>query len=764
MRPAVTIGDWDLDPVAGQIRRGEELRRLRPKAMSVLMCLAETPGEVVSRDDIITQVWGRQLVTDEPLTTCIAELRRTLDDQATNPLYIKTVPKRGYCLVAQVSQVDSEADSSSVDSGGASPEEVSAAPGTTSRYGVIYRVCLAAMLLAALVIGVYLWRSSTRPPAPVSELPASVVAPTEGTVPTIAVLPFINMSPEAQLDYLGEGLAEEILNSLTRVDGLRVRSRTSSFALKDEHLGASEIAQRLGVSHLLDGSIRQSGDTLRISAQLIDLRTDTSIWSEIFEQPAANVFELQGKIAASVSEALEIVLDLQQQKRLGDVGTTNPEAYQLYLRGRQFLARRTTVSISSAMKSFEQALNLDPEYAQAYLGLADANLLLPLYNNRPGADYLEKSLQAVRTALRLDPDLGEAYATLGSVLDEKRDFTGAEQAFQTALARAPRYPTTYHWYGFLLYRLARQEEADDMFELAIEQDPLSTTVQYGMSANLVAMGRFDEAEAIYREIISTDPEFAWVYEGMGELYWTGRGQLDEAARWYELAFRYDPDSSYFASRLGGIYLDAGDVDKALHWIDTAFQVETEAFSALIHQALLHRYQGEEEAAYGLALEVLEDAPANYLALTLARNHELAAGQAERARARYAVEFPELMMEKPQVDAVNFQIAVDLVPVLRQLGEPEAAEQLLALSWEIARDYPRHGLPYRLTDVKILALQGKDQAALIRLEQAIDSGWRPYWWFFMNHDPALDSIREEAAFERLVARLRLEGREAMQSDP
>lgn len=760
MRPVITIGEWEVDPVDGQIRRGEELRPVRPKAMAVLMCLSASPAHVVSREEIIDQVWARELITDEPLTTCIAELRRALDDSATSPRYIQTVPKRGYRLVAEVQEQTTSASSHrpqvgelAVAEGQEGGLEQAISGPVNAESSTLFRL-IPALVLVAVALGVFaiMWRDAgtVRGPTATREISA------ERSMPIVAVLPFTNMSDEVQTDYLGEGLAEEILNSLTRVDGLRVRSRTSSFALKDEHLGAAEIAQRLGVSHLLDGSIRHAADTLRISVQLIDLRSDTPVWSEIFDKSPQNVFELQGEIASSVTAALEIALDLQQRARLGQVGTTNPEAYRLYLQGRQLLARRTTMSLSSAMESFERALVLDPNYAQAYLGLADANLLLPLYNNSPGARYMEKALEAVETALRIDPDLGEAYATLGSVRDELRDFVGAEEAFEIALERAPRYPTTYHWYGFLLYRLTRQEEAHQMLTLAVEYDPLSNPLQYGLGANLLAMGRLDEAESLYREILSSDPEFSWVYEAMAELSWNGRGQLGEAASWYEQAARYDPDSSYFPARLSAIYLDAGELESASRWLDKAFELQIDSFDARIHRGLLHQYQGETAQAYQLARQVLEEDSANYLALVLARNQELLAGQYQQTRDRYAREFPELFGPKPQLNAVNFQMAVDAVPVLRQLGEFELADGLLQASWEIARDYPRHGLPYRLSDVKILVMQGKNQQALHRLQSAIDSGWRPYWWLYMKFDPVLQPIREEPVFRQLIQRIESQG--------
>ena len=168
---------------------------------------------------------------------------------------------------------------------------------------------------------------------------------------------------------------------------------------------------------------------------------------------------------------------------------------------------------------------------------------MPQHAEKSSAEYYDKANQAIETALDINPNLGEAYATLGAVRHELFEYEDAERAFKVAVERAPRYPTTYHWYGFLLYDMARQEEAHDMLSRAVRQDPLSSILNYAVASNLLAMGRVDEAEAGFRAVIDADPEFAWAYEGMGELNWNGRGRLDTAADWYKTAVRYDPDSS-----------------------------------------------------------------------------------------------------------------------------------------------------------------------------------------------------------------------------
>ena len=743
-RSPFAIDGWEVDSISGELRRPGETRRLRPKAMAVLCCLVDADGELVERDDIIQQVWGRELISDEPLTTCIAELRRTLEDKASNPKYIQTVPKRGYRFVGNVSEAGPDQD----DDGDGSEAGQAPAPKPSRNLLAQPSVWVGMVVVAVLV---FVWMTDSRdvdqPPAQSVPQPVAVEA---REAPTIAVLPFVNMSPDPENDYFGDGLAEEILNSLTKIDGLRVRSRTSSFALKDQNLDAAMIAERLKVSHILEGSIRRDGDALRVSAQLIDVQADTPVWSEVFDKNTSNIFDLQGEVAGRVTDALEIALNSEQQLELSDAGTRNIRAYELYLQGRQLLARRTSVSISAALERFSLARELDPNYAQAYLGIADANLLLPQYNDHPNARYIQKSLEAVRKALALNPDFGEAYATLGSVYEEMHDFAAAEEAFELALERAPRYPTTYHWYGFMLYRTAQQEAADRMLRLAIEQDPLSHLLSYGMSANLVAMRRFDAAERRYFDIIDADPEFSWAYEGLGELNWNGRGNLEEAARWYEQAIRYDPDSSYFRALLSAIHLDRGDPAAARTVLEQARGDQAESYMIQIHWALLALFEGVSKAASDIVVPLLDTDPQNYLALIVSRNQDILSGNTEAAIARYESVHPEFLEDSPTLHIDNFQSAVDFAYLLIEAGEIDRATRLLDSAWAIAESYPRHGLPYRLSDVKILTLRGQTDKALDALADALDSGWRPYWWLYLNWDAALEPLRSDERFEGIAA--------------
>ena len=732
---ALQIGEWEVLPYEGVIRGPTGEEKLRPKNMDVLVFLASRPGQILERDEIISEVWGRELVSDEPLTACIAELRRVLGDRRDKPAYIQTVPKRGYRLIATVGAPAAGA--------AAVPESRGDEPARqTSRQGA---VAIGVALLALILL--VLWFRPAGEDTPGDARPATQEL-------AIAVLPFENLSPDPEDTFLGDGLAEEILNSLTDLEGVRVTSRTSSFALAKQGLGIPEIAARLNVNHILEGSVRRSGERLRIAAQLIDVASDTQLWSEVFEAGAADIFSIEREIAVRVADELQLRFRLTDTTQPADIGTQNPDAYDWYLRGRELLARRTTESLGKAIEAFRFAHDLDTRFARAYVGLADAYLLMRDYNDRPSEGYLRKSLRAADAALRLNPELGEAWTTLGAIRHEELDFAGAEEAFARALELSPQNPKTLHWYGYFLYDTARQDEADRVLRAALERDPLSPILNYAVSTNQIAMREFDAAERGFRAIMEADPEFAWAYEGMAELNWRGRGQLVDAIDWYRRAIAFDASSADRRAAIAQIYLDSGIENEAADQIRQAMALRDDSVVVLAHQALLHLYKGELKAAGETARSALELDPTQYLALYVARNDLLARDRAMEARGLYQAAHPGLFETKPVVDRGNFQAAVDLALVLKRTGESLQAERLLERAKAIADTFPRAGLPYFLSDVKLLALQGDTAAALDRLAWSADQGWRAYWWVFLEHDPVLADLREAPQFQSVLAQLRV----------
>ncbi|MCH7895093.1 MAG: adenylyl cyclase, partial [Proteobacteria bacterium] len=266
---------------------------------------------------------------------------------------------------------------------------------------------------------------------------------------SIAVLPFVNMSDDPANEYFSDGIAEELLNVLVRVEGLRVASRTSSFSFKGKGISIPNIARELNVNHVLEGSVRKAGNTVRITAQLIDVRTDSHLWSATYDRELEDIFAIQDEISGHIVQALKIALGAGEQESMAHVQkpTENLEAYELYLRGRYFWQRRGEDNIRRAIGMFEQATALDPRFARAWSSLAAAHVTLPTYSDTPTDEQYPLAVFAARKALTLDDSLAEAYAVLGDMARVNKKWSAAQAQYLRAIASEPKNSTAHLWYG-----------------------------------------------------------------------------------------------------------------------------------------------------------------------------------------------------------------------------------------------------------------------------------------------------------------------------
>ena len=304
---------------------------------------------------------------------------------------------------------------------------------------------------------------------------------------SIAVLPFMDLSPDRDQAYFGEGIAEEILNALSRIPELRVSARTSAFLLRDEDIAT--IGDRLGVATVLEGSVRKEGDRVRITAQLIDVDTESHLWSQDYDRVGGGALAVQADIARQVAGALEVTLTGGG----ADAVTGNAEAYDLYLRGRSQWNQRNPDAFRRALDYFQRALDVDPGYAQAYSGLADTYVLLFEYQQLPLADAVPAATAAAQRALSLDATLAEARTSPGEILAAQRRWTEAEPEYRRALEVNPGYVTGHQWYGYFLSHLARHDDAIEHLRRAKDLDPLSAIVRRDLAAALYHARRFEEA-------------------------------------------------------------------------------------------------------------------------------------------------------------------------------------------------------------------------------------------------------------------------------
>jgi serine/threonine-protein kinase len=389
-----------------------------------------------------------------------------------------------------------------------------------------------------------------------------VDAPPAKQAPSIAVLAFTSMSPEPDSEYFSDGIAEEIINALTQLEGLRVAARTSSFSFKDKSIDVGTIARMLNVRHLLQGSVRRAASRVRVTVQLVDASTGFQIWSERYDRELADIFEVQDEIARAIVRRLKVEFAIGESTKLVKVTTTNMEAYQAYLKGRAMLYRRGPWT-ARAVESFKKAVELDATYAQAWAGLADAYTVLCYSGLGRPDEMMPAALDAATRALEADPESAEAHNALAcaSLLWE-RDFVRAEREFLHALALNPKYLQARCWYGvfFLQWTVARHDEGIKHVWQAFEEDPLSAYVNTVVSFALGTVGRAEESLAYAKTAVEQDPQsFLSRWELSFAYHWAG--QYDNALAVLETLWEESP-TNWVAMRLVPTYAKLDRLERA----------------------------------------------------------------------------------------------------------------------------------------------------------------------------------------------------------
>ena len=387
-------------------------------------------------------------------------------------------------------------------------------------------VIIGALVLA--VAGLLYDRSVPRAPENVSEdTPPEIVATAESIQKSIAVLPFVNMSSDPEQEYFSDGIAEELLNVLAKIDGLKVAARTSSFSFKGQNKPVAEIAEVLGVRHFLEGSVRKSGTQIRITAQLIRVSDGFNMWSETYDRELVNIFAIQDEIAKAIVDELRV--RLTDQTQIASASTDNPEAYREYLQGRYFWDLRTTEDLYRAAEHFDRATKLDPTYTDAWLGMAETWVVLPgsELNDAKAPDQLEQARKAARSALSLFPRSGRAHAVLGYAHIVRLEWRESFVNFELALQYEPENATAWQWYGILLAHIGRHEESAAAFEKALELDPLSRIIGTNAADFLAAAGHYNAALEQITRTLSVTPDFEYGLQILGFIHLM-RHEFDDA--------------------------------------------------------------------------------------------------------------------------------------------------------------------------------------------------------------------------------------------
>lgn len=699
--------------------------------MDVLLCLAEQPGELLSREDILHAVWGERAVSDEPLTRCIAELRAAFDDKASDPEYIETLPKRGYRLIAAVRPLEAPA------------------PGRLNRRRASAWAA-AALSVAAIALLVTWWLRTTD-----METVETEAAPVASAPLTIAVLPFVNLSGDPGQEYLSDGISETLTQVLARQSDLQVVARTSAFSFKHESLDVREIGTRLGADAVLEGSVQRDGDELRVTAQLVDAREGVHLWAEAYDRRLESIFDVQDDIAAEVSAALRHTL---LDDHTAGFGARDPEAWLLYARGLDAMRHRSVASIESALGSFRQAVERDPSFALGWWALGDALVVHQWYANVPLEQALVEAEMAAGRALALDPELAAAHALTGRIEFRRGHYEAAESAFKRAVALAPNDADAWFRYGTLLNGLGRAEEALEMHRRAVRLDPLSAVALNAVGVSLEMLGRFDEAVTQYRTVIRVHPDFPPTHDRLGLIQWNAFGRADLALASHRRTLELDPASAYTRTLVAEMALDLDAPDLAQTWLDAALEAGDQNLYPNLSLAYMQSFRGGPPGQRMTHAARWLDASATYSDvasfLRLFRDAAIEAGRDVDALDRYRERLPGLFQADVQVDVASHGAAIDLALLLKRAGQTAQADHLLAGAWEVVKTLPRNGCcGHGIADVEILALAGRAEEAVAALRQAFDSGYRVQWWWHTWRNPNLASLEDREDYQDLLRRFR-----------
>jgi TolB-like protein/DNA-binding winged helix-turn-helix (wHTH) protein/Tfp pilus assembly protein PilF len=576
------FGEFRLDLEEHSLRRGDGTEvPLTPRVFATLTYLIEHAGSIVEKKAILEAVWSDCVVEENNLAQAISKLRQVLGDKNGAQQIIVTVPGRGYRFVAEVRSAEEVVSP-------LAPAEIedTGAPAERRWRGPFVVSCVALLLVTLLAV---VWWRWTEPAPP---------APAESVVPakSIAVLPFENLSDDKQNAYFAEGIKDEILTRLSKIAALKVISRTSTQKFKDGPHNIRQIAQELGVAHLLEGSVQKSGQTVRVTVQLIQADSDTHLWGETYDRQLTDMFAVETEIAQRIARSLEATLSGAETHALNLPPTANVEAYQEFLKGRFFWNKRTVEGFHRAVEHLTRAIELDPAYAQAHAGLADAILFLQADDPRGPEDRLNRGRAELARALELNDSLAEAHATLGLLaMNVDWDWAQAEQEFKRAIALDPNYATAHHWYGEFLAYMGRSAEAIREIKRAQELDPLSLIIATDVAKVYALSRRYEEAIVQFKRALEMDPQFAEAHAVLGLTY-TFTGQHDAAIA--ELrAIKNIENHQAFLAWLGYACGLAGKHDEAEAVYRRLTELSQQTYVSPLWMVLIHIGRNDPDEAF-----------------------------------------------------------------------------------------------------------------------------------------------------------------------
>jgi TolB-like protein/Tfp pilus assembly protein PilF len=546
------FGVFELDTRAGELRKRGVTLRLQGQPLQVLEILLRRSGDIVTREELRSQLWTSDTFVDfeHSLHNAIARLRDTLSDSASAPRYIQTLPRRGYRFVMPVEEVAFDA-------------------------------------------------SATQPARSTGSLASFQIR-------ALAVLPLADLSGDPAQSYFADGMTEALITSLAKIGKLRVISRTSAMQYKGARKSLPRIARELNVDAVLEGSVLRSGARVRITAQLIHAPSDQHLWAESYERDFRDILSLQGDIARQIAGQVRIMLTPEEQARLGSVRQVDPAAHELYLKARYYWNKRTEQSVKKALTYFRSAIDQDPTCAEGYAGLADCYSIFGYYHALPPKEAYPKAETAARKALELDPSLANPHATLGVVKrDYEWDWSGAEEEFQRAIDLNPGCAEAYHWRGTMFGMRGRHSEAVRDKTRALSMDPLSVIFRHDVGRMEYFARHYDEALAHYRAAIDMDKHFFFSQLGLAQVY-LEKGLFQQAISALKAGVRLANDSTFALARLAHGHAVAGERKRAHTILKRLRAPSQQRYVSPFDVALVHAGLQDYDEAFRWLQRALEE--------------------------------------------------------------------------------------------------------------------------------------------------------------
>jgi TolB-like protein/DNA-binding winged helix-turn-helix (wHTH) protein/Flp pilus assembly protein TadD len=615
----IYFADFEVDLRAGELRKEGVKIRLQEQPFRVLTILLEFAGEVATREEMRSRLWPADTFVDfdHRLAAAISKLREALEDSAESPRFIETVGRRGYRFLLPVESTGPPAGDSQLRT---ALELPSSAP--EKRKAPWPRMALTGGALAVFLILAFFILLRRQQP--------DVTASAVGHISSIAVLPLENLSNDPEQEYFVEGMTDEIITDLAKLPGIRVISRTSAVQYKDTHKTMPQIARELNVDAVVEGTVLRVGNRVRIRTQLVYAPADRHIWAQAYERDLKDVLTLQANLAQDIAGEIQLKLTSQQRANLAAARSVDPEAHELYLKGRYFWNKRDQAGLTKAIDYFQQAIAKDPAYAAAYAGLADSYALSGGFNLVPVGQVLPRAEAAAEKALELDGNLAEAHASLGLIAPFINwAWADAKRHYERAIELNPNYATAHHWYaeGYLM-PMGRADEAIAEIRKAQELDPLSAVIATDLGKELYFVHRYDQALVELRRALELDPNFVgahnWISDTFLEkgMYHEAIVELDKTRPFKEERV-YVRQTAYLYARIGRraearaalarslqlsqgkqvssgavalIYAALGDRDKAFLWLEKAYTERSSFMTSLKYWSVFDPLRGDPRFA------------------------------------------------------------------------------------------------------------------------------------------------------------------------